>query len=54
MDLGEEGVVLPHSNIRPRVDSGPYLTNEDAPGRDLFSAIPLDAETLPPAIATIP
>ena len=54
MDLGEEGVVLPHSNIRPRVDSGPDLTNEDASCRDLFSAIPLDAETLPPAISTIP
>ena len=54
MDLGEEGVVLPHPNIRPRVDSGPYLTNEDASCQHLFSAKPLDAQTLSSAISTIP
>ena len=46
IDFGKERIILPHSHIFSRMDSSPYLANQDAPCLDLFSAEPFYTQTL--------
>jgi hypothetical protein len=43
-DLGEQGVILAHSNVFSRMYPGSSLANDDAPGRDEFPAVALHAQ----------
>jgi hypothetical protein len=43
-DLGEQGMILAHSNVFSRMYPGSSLANDDAPGRDEFPTVALHAQ----------
>src|SRR5690349_18881060 len=52
-NFGEQGVVLSHCDIAASMNFGAALPHQDIPGKDEFSAITLDAQTLTVGIATV-
>src|SRR5512143_60578 len=53
VDQGEQGVVLPDPDVVSRVDRGPPLADDDAPGGDGLAAEPLHAKPLALAVPPV-
>src|SRR5690242_17151102 len=52
-NFGEQGVVLSHCDIAASMNFGAALPHQDIPGKDEFSAVTLDAQTLTVGIAAV-
>jgi hypothetical protein len=53
LDLGEQGVVRAHADIKAGMPGGAALTRNDVAGNDDFPAERLDTEALALGIATV-
>src|SRR5690606_5001528 len=53
VDLGKQRIVLAQADVDTGVDARPPLAHEDAPGRHILAAKPLDAQSLGNAVPAV-
>jgi hypothetical protein len=54
VDQGEQGIVFPKPNIRPRMNLRAPLPDDNVSRRDLLAVVPFDAQSLGGGIAPVP